>query len=79
VEAGRAVPLALTPGCLVRIPAMLPHAFGNRAGEPLLIVAANTGIGIADDDYAVLAPGGGAEIAAVPPDHLLRAHVAGRA
>jgi hypothetical protein len=42
-------------------------------------VAANTGLGIADDDYAVLAPGGGAEIAAVPPDHLLRAHVAGRA
>jgi hypothetical protein len=55
VEGGRPALLALTPGCLVRIPAMLPHAFGNRAGEPLLIVAANTGLGIADDDYAVLA------------------------
>lgn len=49
----RLVDLALPPGCLVRIPAMLPHAFGNRAGEPLLILAANTGLGIADADYAV--------------------------
>jgi hypothetical protein len=55
VDGGRPVRLALTPGCLLRIPAMLPHAFGNRAGEPLLIVAANTGLGIADADYAVLA------------------------
>jgi hypothetical protein len=55
VDGGRPVELALTPGHLVRIPAMLPHAFGNRAGEPLLIVAANTGLGIADADYAVLA------------------------
>jgi hypothetical protein len=55
VQDGRPVRLALTPGCLLRIPAMLPHAFGNRAGEPLLIVAANTGLGIADADYAVLA------------------------
>jgi hypothetical protein len=54
-DGGRLVELALTPGWLVRIPAMLPHAFGNRAGEPLLIVAANTGLGIADEDYAVVA------------------------
>lgn len=55
VDGGRLVELALTPGRLVRIPAMLPHAFGNRAGDPLLIVAANTGLGIADEDYAVVA------------------------
>jgi hypothetical protein len=55
VDGGRVHDLALTPGCLVRIPAMLPHAFGNRAGDPLLIVAANTGLGIADQDYAVVA------------------------
>jgi hypothetical protein len=45
--------LPLHPGHLVRIPAMVPHAFGNRAGDPLLILAANTGLGIADADYAV--------------------------
>jgi hypothetical protein len=52
-DGGRLYDLALPPGCLVRIPAMLPHAFGNRAGGPLLILAANTGLGIADEDYAV--------------------------
>jgi hypothetical protein len=54
-DAGRRVELALPPGCMVRIPAMLPHAFGNRAGDPLLIVAANTGLGVAHEDYAVVA------------------------
>jgi hypothetical protein len=53
VHDGRPLALALPPGYLVRIPAMLPHAFGNRAGAPLLVLAANTGLGIADDDYAV--------------------------
>jgi hypothetical protein len=53
VEDGRPLVLALPPGHLVRIPAMVPHAFGNRADQPLLIVAANTGLGIADADYAV--------------------------
>lgn len=53
VEHGRVVELALPPGHCVRIPAMLPHAFGNRAGRPLLIMAANTGLGLADADYAV--------------------------
>lgn len=52
---GRPVELVLPPGCLVRIPAMLPHAFGNRAGQPLLVVAANTGLGLHDADYAVVA------------------------
>jgi uncharacterized RmlC-like cupin family protein len=51
----RPLEVALPPGCLLRIPAWLPHSFGNRAAAPLVIVAANTGLGIADDDYAVLA------------------------
>lgn len=55
IDGGRVVDLELPPGCLVRIPAMLPHAFGNRAGQPLLVLAANTGLGLADDDYAVAA------------------------
>ena len=55
IDAGRPFEVTLPPGCLVRIPAMLPHSFGNRAGQPLLIVAANTGLGIADADYAVTA------------------------
>jgi uncharacterized RmlC-like cupin family protein len=53
VEHGQVVELALLPGHLVRIPAMLPHAFGNRAGRPLLVLAANTGLGLADANYAV--------------------------
>lgn len=53
VEHGRLVELALPPGHCVRIPAMLPHAFGNRAARPLLVLAANTGLGLADADYAV--------------------------
>lgn len=54
--AGRTVvPVALPPGCLLRIPALLPHAFGNRDRRPLLILAANTGLGLADDNYAVIA------------------------
>jgi hypothetical protein len=47
--------LALTPGTMIRIPAMLPHSFGNRAGHPLLILAANTGFGIDHEDYAITA------------------------
>jgi hypothetical protein len=53
VEHGQVIELALPPGHLVRIPAMLPHAFGNRAGRPLLVMAANTGLGLADANYAV--------------------------
>jgi hypothetical protein len=53
IEHGQVVELALPPGHLVRIPAMLPHAFGNRAGRPLLVMAANTGLGLADANYAV--------------------------
>ena len=53
VERGRVVELALPPGQCVRIPAMLPHSFGNRAGHPLVILAANTGLGLADANYAV--------------------------
>lgn len=50
-----AVDLRLTPGTMVRIPAMMPHSFGNRAASPLLILAANTGFGIDHEDYAITA------------------------
>jgi mannose-6-phosphate isomerase-like protein (cupin superfamily) len=50
-----AVDLRLSPGIMVRIPAMMPHSFGNRAGWPLLILAANTGYGIDHEDYAITA------------------------
>jgi hypothetical protein len=52
---GRASMLALAPGTMIRIPAMLPHSFGNRAAHPLLILAANTGFGIDHEDYAITA------------------------
>ncbi len=52
---GRAVRVRLTPGMMIRIPAMLPHSFANRGARPLLILAANTGYGIDHEDYAVTA------------------------
>jgi hypothetical protein len=51
----RLVDVPLRPGWMVRIPPMLPHAFGNRAGDPLLILAANTGTGLDHPDYAITA------------------------
>jgi mannose-6-phosphate isomerase-like protein (cupin superfamily) len=54
-ERDEVVVLTLTPGDLVRIPAMLPHSFGNRSGAPLLVLAANTGYGLDHEDYAVTA------------------------
>jgi hypothetical protein len=45
----------LSPGALIRIPALLPHSFANRAGTPLLILAANSGYGIDHEDYAITA------------------------
>jgi hypothetical protein len=56
VGAERTVRVTLTPGTLIRIPALMPHSFGNRAGGPLLILAANTGFGIDHEDYAITAP-----------------------
>ncbi|MGH3239624.1 MAG: cupin domain-containing protein [Spirillospora sp.] len=53
--AGRVVGVRLTPGTMIRIPAMLPHSFANRAAHPLLILAANTGYGIDHEDYAITA------------------------
>jgi hypothetical protein len=47
--------LYLAPGTLIRIPALLPHSFANRAGTPLLILAANSGYGIDHEDYAITA------------------------
>jgi hypothetical protein len=52
---GRASTLRLAPGTMIRIPAMLPHSFGNLAAHPLLILAANTGFGIDHEDYAITA------------------------
>ena len=52
---GRVTALRLAPGTMVRIPAMLPHSFGNRAARPLVILAANTGFGIDHEDYAITA------------------------
>jgi hypothetical protein len=49
------VTLNMTPGRLIRIPAMMPHSFANRGGKPLLILAANTGFGIDHEDYAITA------------------------
>jgi mannose-6-phosphate isomerase-like protein (cupin superfamily) len=49
------VGLTLTPGQLIRIPAMMPHSFANRGRKPLLILAANTGFGIDHEDYAITA------------------------
>jgi hypothetical protein len=54
-ESDSSVRVDLTPGTLIRIPAMMPHSFGNRAGSPLLILAANTGFGIDHEDYAITA------------------------
>jgi hypothetical protein len=45
----------LGPGTMIRIPALLPHSFANRAGTPLLILAANSGFGIDHEDYAITA------------------------
>ncbi|WUI00718.1 cupin domain-containing protein [Spirillospora sp. NBC_00431] len=53
--AGRVVDVRLAPGTMIRIPAMLPHSFANRAARPLLILAANTGYGIDHEDYAITA------------------------
>jgi hypothetical protein len=50
-----AVRVPLTPGTMIRIPALLPHSFGNRDSRPLLILAANTGYGIDHADYAITA------------------------
>jgi len=50
-----AVGVRLTPGVMIRIPAMLPHSFANRSAGRLLILAANTGFGIDHEDYAITA------------------------
>jgi mannose-6-phosphate isomerase-like protein (cupin superfamily) len=54
---GRQAPhvVRLAPGMLIRIPELVPHSFANRAGRPLLILAANTGFGIDHEDYAITA------------------------
>lgn len=51
----RVVHVRLFPGALLRIPAMMPHSFNNRADDPLLLVIANTGMGIDHEAYAITA------------------------
>ena len=51
----RVVDVRLFPGTMLHIPAMMPHSFNNRATDPLLILPANTGIGIDSPDYAITA------------------------
>jgi hypothetical protein len=68
LDTERGVRVALTPGTLIRIPAMMPHSFGNRAGNPLLILAANTGYGIDHEDYAITAPAAEARGAGSGPE-----------
>ncbi|WP_460492840.1 cupin domain-containing protein [Dactylosporangium cerinum] len=54
-ERQEAVTVRLTPGVMIRIPALLPHSFVNRGAGRLLILAANTGFGIDHEDYAITA------------------------
>jgi hypothetical protein len=54
-DTGSPVLVRLGPGTLIRIPALLPHSFANRAGSPLLILAANSGYGIDHENYAITA------------------------
>ena len=56
----------LGPGTLIRIPALLPHSFANRAGTPLLILAANSGYGVDHEDYAITAAAAEARAAENP-------------
>ncbi|NJN16975.1 MAG: cupin domain-containing protein [Oscillochloris sp.] len=49
------VNVRLTPGTLLHIPALMPHSFNNRSAEPLLLMVANTGMGIDHEDYAITA------------------------
>lgn len=51
----RVVDVELAPGTLIRIPELMPHSFGNRGGNRLAILAANTGYGIDHEDYAITA------------------------
>jgi uncharacterized RmlC-like cupin family protein len=50
-----AVQIRLSPGTMIRIPALVPHSFANRSAHPLLVLAANTGYGIDHEDYAITA------------------------
>jgi len=49
------VNVRLLPGTLLRIPAMMPHSFNNRAADPLHLVVSNTGMGLDHEEYAITA------------------------
>lgn len=51
----RVTTLRLLPGTMLHIPALMPHTFQNRAGSPLLLLVANTGMGVDHEDYAITA------------------------
>jgi uncharacterized RmlC-like cupin family protein len=59
--------LRLAPGSLLHIPAMMPHSFSNRAVAPLLLLVANTGMGVDHEDYAITAAQLDARAAAARP------------
>lgn len=48
----RVVPIYLVPGSLIEIPPLVSHAFFNRSNHPLVILVANTGLGIHHEAYA---------------------------
>jgi hypothetical protein len=66
-ERQEAVTVRLTPGVMLRIPALLPHSFINRGDGRLLILAANTGFGIDHEDYAITAEEAERRAAHEPP------------
>lgn len=66
-ERQEAVTVRLTPGVMLRIPALLPHSFINRGDGRLLILAANTGFGIDHENYAITAEEAERRAAAEPP------------
>ncbi|WP_298483284.1 cupin domain-containing protein [uncultured Chloroflexus sp.] len=49
------VTVPLQPGMMLHIPAMMPHTFNNRADQPLVLLIANTGMGLDHEDYAITA------------------------
>ncbi|MET7420170.1 hypothetical protein [Dactylosporangium sp. NPDC005555] len=67
-ERQAAVSVRLTPGVMIRIPALLPHSFANRGDGRLLILAANSGFGIDHEDYAITAEEAERRAAAEPAD-----------
>lgn len=52
-DADQVAHVRLLPGAMLRIPALMPHSFNNRAHDPLHLVIANTGMGLDHEAYAI--------------------------